>query len=165
MNFLFLVYFHSCKNASESLPMYDFDDWCDDSGDNRAVMSIFFILAISAFLIALDYPTIYFDCKKTPRVYEAAKHGSKGTFVIALIINVVDLLVSVLGWYCGAKMKLIWYCIIWFGFLSMKAILDTADLILVLKGYTSLTKRRVPMFSDSLILSFKSTQLLLSLLS
>ncbi|ODM88754.1 hypothetical protein Ocin01_17926 [Orchesella cincta] len=50
------------------------------------VMSIFFILAISAFLIALDYPTIYFD----PAVYEAAKHGSKGTFVIALIINIVD---------------------------------------------------------------------------
>ncbi|ODM89775.1 hypothetical protein Ocin01_16907 [Orchesella cincta] len=117
--------------------MYDFDDWCDDSGDNRAVMSIFFILAISAFLIALDYPTIYFDSA----VYEAAKHGSKGTFVIALIINIVDLLVSVLGWYCGAKMKLIWYCIIWFGFLSMKAILDTADLILVLKGYTSFDEK------------------------
>ncbi|ODM89506.1 hypothetical protein Ocin01_17178 [Orchesella cincta] len=79
----------------------------------RAVMSIFFILAISAFLIALDYPTIYFDY----------------------------LLVSVLGWYCGPKMKLIWYCIIWFGFLSMKAILDTADLILVLKGYTSFDEK------------------------
>ncbi|ODM90177.1 hypothetical protein Ocin01_16504 [Orchesella cincta] len=51
----------------------------------------------------------------------------KEPFIIAVIINFVDLLVSVLGCYVGPNETDLVLLIIWFGFLSMKSILDTAD--------------------------------------
>ncbi|ODM91550.1 hypothetical protein Ocin01_15133 [Orchesella cincta] len=119
--------------------MYASGDWRDGGGDNSSSAELFVTIAILDFSCGFHVSRYLI----VTAFIVVTKVGSKVAIIFALIINIVDLLLSVLGWHFGGKKRNVLFCIIWVGFLALNSYspLLTRSL-LTLPGTTSSVSQR-----------------------